>query len=483
MPVAPDPQVSWAQSCLAQSVDPSVPQDGSMGPQTRQAIRTFQTQQQMPPTGILDVNTVTALQTACNPPQAPQPPAGPPPAPPPDPGPPAAAGGGAGGAQRRKGQQEAEFGYRGEFRPERPFHDFHRDEGFREGRDRGRWDRDRRWPWLFQEVEASYDGEAEFWPNRLLSRDIFDVHRDERFREGREGRRWEHDHRRPWLFQEAESGYHSEAESWPERHVFREPFEFHRDERFRGDRERWRWDHDHQRPWLFQETESGYGMQGETPPVGSASRSPGESRPAGSGPAAPASRPPAEPGVAGSASRPPGESRPAGSGPAGPAYPPPAEPRPGGPASRPPAERWAVGPGPERPSFRPPGERGPERPIFRPRAEFRPERSGFRQPFEFRPRDPFRPDIDRLRWDRERRWSPFGRGRRDWAFGIPWERPRVLWAQSCLAQILGSWVLQDGVLGPNTNAAVRVFQEQRQLPQTGMLDGNTVNALHAACGG
>ncbi len=65
VPPTPDPQVTWAQSCLAQSVDPSVPQDGLMGPQTQQAIRTFQMQQQLPPTGILDPNTMTALQAAC----------------------------------------------------------------------------------------------------------------------------------------------------------------------------------------------------------------------------------------------------------------------------------------------------------------------------------------------------------------------------------------------------------------------------------
>jgi peptidoglycan hydrolase-like protein with peptidoglycan-binding domain len=42
--------------------------------------------------------------------------------------------------------------------------------------------------------------------------------------------------------------------------------------------------------------------------------------------------------------------------------------------------------------------------------------------------------------------------------------------------------LQDGILGPNTQGAIRTFQEQQQLPVTGVLDWATVNALQAACG-
>ena len=61
-----DPRILWAQSCLAKVVDPSVPQDGMLGPQTQQAISSFQSQQQLPPTGRLDNNTVTALQQACS---------------------------------------------------------------------------------------------------------------------------------------------------------------------------------------------------------------------------------------------------------------------------------------------------------------------------------------------------------------------------------------------------------------------------------
>ena len=63
---ASDPMVAWAQSCLAQLFGAGVPQDGVMGPETQQAIQQFQMQQQMPPTGMLDDNSVVALQTACN---------------------------------------------------------------------------------------------------------------------------------------------------------------------------------------------------------------------------------------------------------------------------------------------------------------------------------------------------------------------------------------------------------------------------------
>ena len=75
--------VSWAQSCLARVVGPWVPQDGIMGPQTLQGIQMFQTQQQLPATGMLDSGTISALQTACSAPSAapPPPPAGPPPPP------------------------------------------------------------------------------------------------------------------------------------------------------------------------------------------------------------------------------------------------------------------------------------------------------------------------------------------------------------------------------------------------------------------
>jgi peptidoglycan hydrolase-like protein with peptidoglycan-binding domain len=75
--------VVWAQSCLGRVVGPWVPQDAIMGPQTVQAIQTFQTQQQLPVTGMLDSGTISALQAACSGPSAgPPPPVGPPPPPP-----------------------------------------------------------------------------------------------------------------------------------------------------------------------------------------------------------------------------------------------------------------------------------------------------------------------------------------------------------------------------------------------------------------
>jgi peptidoglycan hydrolase-like protein with peptidoglycan-binding domain len=88
--------VSWAQACLGRVVGP-VPQDGVMGPETVRAIQMFQTQQQLPVTGILDSGTIGVLQTACSrpaalPPAPPPLPADPPPAasgpPPGAPGPP-----------------------------------------------------------------------------------------------------------------------------------------------------------------------------------------------------------------------------------------------------------------------------------------------------------------------------------------------------------------------------------------------------------
>ncbi len=258
-PPAPDPQVSMAQSCLAQSVDPSVPQDGMMGPQTLQAIRTFQTQQQLPPTGMLDPNTMSALQAACSGQQ-----------------------GGQQGGQQAAGQSGPPPG-------QGQTHSHHE-----------------------YETAPGYDeAEGEFWPGR--------------------------------------------------------PFErrFQRDDRFREDR--WRRDHDRRPPFLFQEAEE----------------------------------------------------------------------------------------------------------------EFRPSRPEPRAPFVFRPRD-FRVEGNRLRWDSGRRWYPRPEGG---FIGGRWERQHVLWAQSCLARILGTSVVQNGIMGPNMQSALAMFQEQRQLPPTGALDDATVNALRAACAG
>jgi peptidoglycan hydrolase-like protein with peptidoglycan-binding domain len=57
----------------------------------------------------------------------------------------------------------------------------------------------------------------------------------------------------------------------------------------------------------------------------------------------------------------------------------------------------------------------------------------------------------------------------------------VSWAQSCLGNLLGPWVPQDGFLGPTTQQAVQQFQMQQSLPPTGILDDSTLGALQAAC--
>jgi hypothetical protein len=54
----------WAQTCLAQLFGPSALQN------VQQAIQQFQSQQQLPVTGMLDANTLGALQAACSAQQA-----------------------------------------------------------------------------------------------------------------------------------------------------------------------------------------------------------------------------------------------------------------------------------------------------------------------------------------------------------------------------------------------------------------------------
>ena len=123
------------------------------------------------------------------------------------------------------------------------------------------------------------------------------------------------------------------------------------------------------------------------------------------------------------------------------------------------------------------------RPVFGRAVVGRPEfaRTEFaRRAFDFHAHDRFPGERDRWGWKRDRdHW--FGR---PWGFGLgfPEGGPQVAWAQSCLAQVLGPWVVQDGIMGPATQGAIRTFQEQQQLPPTGVLDGNTVNALQTACG-
>jgi len=78
-------EVAQAQACLAQLFGPWVPQSGALGPATRRAIRIFQKQQGMGPSGVLDPATNDALTAACgqSAPAAAAPPAAPPDAPPP----------------------------------------------------------------------------------------------------------------------------------------------------------------------------------------------------------------------------------------------------------------------------------------------------------------------------------------------------------------------------------------------------------------
>ena len=60
-----DSMVKWAQACLARLLGPGVPQDGILGELTRNAIRQFQAEQQMPATGMLDGDTIVAIRAVC----------------------------------------------------------------------------------------------------------------------------------------------------------------------------------------------------------------------------------------------------------------------------------------------------------------------------------------------------------------------------------------------------------------------------------
>jgi peptidoglycan hydrolase-like protein with peptidoglycan-binding domain len=55
----------WAQACLSQLLGIELPQDGFVGPDTQQAIASFQAQQKLPPSGTLDDGTVGTLQALC----------------------------------------------------------------------------------------------------------------------------------------------------------------------------------------------------------------------------------------------------------------------------------------------------------------------------------------------------------------------------------------------------------------------------------
>src|ERR1700678_97876 len=79
------------------------------------------------------------------------------------------------------------------------------------------------------------------------------------------------------------------------------------------------------------------------------------------------------------------------------------------------------------------------------------------------------------RWRYRRRSYGYGApgGASQWAVGI----------QACLAQLVGPWVPQNGIIGPQTRRAIQMFQGQQQLPVTGLLDQTTPNAIQAACSG
>ena len=511
-PMFPDPQVMTAQACLAQVVDPSVPQNGIMGPQTRQAIRAFQMQQQMPPTGMLDSDTMGALQAACSPQVAPPPPPPPPPPQAQPPGPPPQ------GPKHSQGQSQPEFFlddilnpvagvvgslFGGGSQPQPPPPDDGGDHWHRRHHRFGRW---------------HHETENEF----PFERPFFDFHRPDRFPDDRW--RWHHDRRywdhgegetqaggfglpsprfRRWQGQGQQQAFLEDilnpiggivgglfgggsqpqppppddgGDHWHRRHhrfgrwhhetenefPFERPFfDFHRPDRFPDDR--WRWDHD-RRYWDHAEGEThAEKPEGQRRAGAPAASGGGAARPAASGGST--SRPAASGG---------GVAQPAASG---------------GDVARPIVDRPIVErtvierPVIERPVIERPVIERPiiERPVFA-RPPF--ARPGFARPgFDFHARDRFPFARDRWNWNRDRfRW--FGRpwGRRDGGFGFFGRGPQVAWAQSCLAQVLGPWVVQDGIMGPATQGAIRTFQQQQQLAATGFLDGPTVNALQAACG-
>jgi len=106
-----------------------------------------------------------------------------------------------------------------------------------------------------------------------------------------------------------------------------------------------------------------------------------------------------------------------------------------------------------------------------------------RQP---RPRPRPRPHPHRPPHPRPGGWH---RPRRPWPVPGGWysEPPPaagsdfVRWVQGCLASALGRGVPRNGVLGPATRRAIRIFQKQQGLPVTGIVDAATENTLQSAC--
>lgn len=59
-------QIRWAQDCLNRALSLTLPVDGTMSAATRSAIRSFQQQQGLTPTGIMGPDTEDALKRACS---------------------------------------------------------------------------------------------------------------------------------------------------------------------------------------------------------------------------------------------------------------------------------------------------------------------------------------------------------------------------------------------------------------------------------
>lgn len=66
----PGENLQWVQECLNRKQGLELPVDGSDGPETRSAIRSFQRRQGLPVNGVLDTETGQALREFCNSPAA-----------------------------------------------------------------------------------------------------------------------------------------------------------------------------------------------------------------------------------------------------------------------------------------------------------------------------------------------------------------------------------------------------------------------------
>jgi hypothetical protein len=64
----------------------------------------------------------------------------------------------------------------------------------------------------------------------------------------------------------------------------------------------------------------------------------------------------------------------------------------------------------------------------------------------------------------------------------PPDVPYIRWVQSCLNQVLKTKLALTGIEGPETQAAVRSFQQRRGLPPSGVITPQTAAALMSVCG-